>query len=50
MDYQTDYVLISRNPEVLAIPAIRDATTEIEPIPGLGIWTDDFNNLFRILG
>lgn len=45
----TDWVLVSRNPEVLAQPAIRSRSTPIDGIPGLGVWTDDFNNLYAVL-
>jgi hypothetical protein len=45
----TDWVLVSRNPAVLDQEAIRSRTSPIRPIPGLGVWTDDFNNLFEVL-
>jgi hypothetical protein len=45
----TDWVLISRDPTVLQVEAIRRATSDIGPLPGLGVWTDDFNNLFDVL-
>jgi hypothetical protein len=45
----TDWVLVTRNRQFLERPEIASVATPIEPIPGLGIWTDDFNNLFRIL-
>ena len=46
---KTDWVLVSRNPALLARPAIADFAAEIEDIPGLRVWTDDFNNLLNIL-
>ena len=46
---KTDWVLLSRNPALLGQQEITSAATEIEAIPGLGVWTDDYNNLFRIL-
>jgi hypothetical protein len=46
---RTDWVLVSRNTALLTRPEIKAATHEIETIPRLGVWTDDFNNLFRIL-
>jgi SAM-dependent methyltransferase len=46
---RTDWVLVSRDQALLARPEIAKFAAEIEGIPGLGVWTDDFNNLFRIL-
>jgi hypothetical protein len=45
----TDWVLVSRNAAMLDQEPIRKATSTIKPIPGLGVWTDDFNNLFEVL-
>jgi hypothetical protein len=45
----TDWVLVARNPAVLDLEAIRSRSTPIRGIPGLGVWTDDFNNLFDVL-
>ena len=45
----TDWVLVSRNPQMLEQEAIRGRATPIQGIPGLGVWTDDFNNLFEVL-
>jgi hypothetical protein len=46
---RTDWVLVTRDKALLERPEIAKFTTEIADIPGLGVWTDDFNNLFRIL-
>ena len=46
---RTDWMLVAKNPKVLEQPLIRDATSPIKPIPGLSVWTDDFNNLFQVL-
>jgi hypothetical protein len=46
---RTDWVLVTREKSVLERPEIAKFTSEIESIPGLAVWTDDFNNLFRIL-
>ncbi len=46
---KTDWVLVSRNTALLERPEIAEFTTEIEDIPGMRVWTDDFNNLFQIL-
>ncbi|MEO8409800.1 MAG: fused MFS/spermidine synthase [Propionivibrio sp.] len=45
----TDWVLVARSPTVLAQEAIRSRSTPIRGIAGLGVWTDDFNNLFEVL-
>lgn len=47
--HYTDWVLVARNPAVLRRPAILGASSPIAPIAGLGVWTDDFNNLFDVL-
>jgi hypothetical protein len=46
---KTDWVLVTRNGKLLARKEIADAATTIDAIPGLAVWTDDYNNLFRIL-
>jgi len=45
----TDWILVARNPAVLQQDAIRLATGKIQPLAKLGVWTDDFNNLFDVL-
>lgn len=45
----SDWVLVTRNRELLARPNIRSRESAIEEIPGLLPWTDDFNNLYRVL-
>jgi hypothetical protein len=45
----TDWVLVARQPALLAREEIANVTSEIDDIPGLAVWTDDFNNLFQIL-
>lgn len=45
----TDWILVARNAAVLDQPAVRSRSTPIRGIPGLGVWTDDFNNLFEVL-
>jgi SAM-dependent methyltransferase len=46
---RSDWVLVSRNRELLAKPRIANAASAIEPHPGWRLWTDDFNNLFQVL-
>lgn len=45
----TDWVLVSRSKAVLEHPRISESLEKIGEIPGLRLWTDSFNNLFRIL-
>ena len=45
----TDYVLVTQTAAFLADPEIQARSRKIEPVPGLRIWTDDYNNLFKIL-
>jgi hypothetical protein len=46
---KTDWVLVTREAAVLDRKEIADAASEIDTIPGLAVWTDSYNNLFRIL-
>ena len=46
---KTDWVLVTRNSKLLARKEIAAAQSQIDTIPGLSVWTDDYNNLFRIL-
>jgi SAM-dependent methyltransferase len=46
---KTDWMLVSRNTKLLERKDIAQVTAEITEIPGLRLWTDDFNNLFQIL-
>lgn len=47
--FRSDWVLVARGRDALERPGIAGFTTPIERIPGLGVWTDDFNNLLRVL-
>jgi hypothetical protein len=46
---RTDWVLVARDGKLLGRKEITGATSQIDTIPGLAVWTDDYNNLFRIL-
>jgi spermidine synthase len=46
---RTDYVLVARDPKLLQQPKIAARAHEITPIPGLKLWTDSYNNLFKVL-
>jgi SAM-dependent methyltransferase len=49
-DYaSSEWVLVTRNAAFLHNPTVEKATTSIDPIVGLSLWTDQFNNLFQIL-
>jgi SAM-dependent methyltransferase len=49
-DYaSSEWVLVTRNGAFLHNPHVEKATTAIEPIARLSMWTDQFNNLFEIL-
>lgn len=45
----TDWILVAQNPAVLQRDAIHKATSKVPEIANLGVWTDDFNNLFDVL-
>ncbi|MEC5397018.1 fused MFS/spermidine synthase [Uliginosibacterium sp. H1] len=46
---RTDWVLVSRDAASLGRGALRNATAPIDDIAGLQAWTDDFNDLFRVM-
>jgi MFS family permease len=46
---RTDWVLVAKSRAVLQQQAIVSATSKIAAIPGLRVWTDDFNNLFQVI-
>lgn len=48
---QTDYVLVTdrSNRAFIDHPLVQAHRVEIEPIAGLRLWTDDYNNLFKIV-
>ena len=46
---KTDWVLVARNGKLLGRDKIAGVASEIDAIPGLKLWTDDYNNLFKIL-
>ncbi|MEA5096955.1 MAG: fused MFS/spermidine synthase, partial [Burkholderiaceae bacterium] len=47
--YSSDWFLMTTDPRLRNHPAIASQIEAVEEIPGLGLWTDDFNNLFQIL-
>ena len=46
---RSDWVLVSKNRGLLAKPRIAEGATEIPLRPDIGVWTDDFNNLWEVL-
>jgi hypothetical protein len=44
----TDYVLVTANPRLVADKRFKDAEP-IEVPPGMKPWTDNYNNLIRVL-
>lgn len=46
---KTDWVIVTRDKALLENEAIAQKASAIDVIPGLRLWTDDFNNLFQIL-
>jgi hypothetical protein len=46
---RTDWVLVTRDQGLLRSDAVARAASEIKVPPRLSLWTDDFNNLLRIL-
>ncbi len=46
---KTDWVIVTRDPSLVDNEAIAQKSTAIDVIPGLRLWTDDFNNLYQIL-
>ncbi len=46
---RTDWVLVARNAASLQTDRLRASTVPIPTLPGLGTWSDDFNNLFEVL-
>jgi len=45
----SEWVLVTRNQAFLAQDEVRRRASQITPIAGLPMWTDQFNNLFKIL-
>ena len=46
---RTDWVLVAATEQALMRPAIAEVAMKPPIIPGLKVWTDDSNNLFRVL-
>lgn len=46
---RTDWVIVTKNRAFINDEGVKAKRGKIETIPGLRVWTDDFNNLFQIL-
>ena len=47
--FGTTFVVMAHTPEVFQASAFAGITAPPKPRPGVGTWTDDYSNLFRIL-
>ena len=47
--YSSQWVLVTDDQQFLELPEIKDAAKKIPSRPDIKVWTDDYNNLFRIL-
>ena len=47
--YASSWVLVTANQAFLNLPKVDEVTQEITPIPGLRLWTDDYNSLLPLL-
>ncbi len=45
----SDWVIVTRDKQILTVPSVAARATPIKPRSGVALWTDDYNNLFRIL-
>jgi hypothetical protein len=45
----TDQILVTSNRQLLDSPAIREVAQPLAAPPGFRVWTDDYNNLLRVL-
>ena len=46
---RTDWIIVTRDKKLLEHKALAGKTSPIDDIPGLKLWTDDFNSLYQIL-
>ncbi len=47
--YETDQIIVTANQALLDAPRIREEGEKLRPPAGFPVWTDDFNNLLRVL-
>ena len=48
-EMSSDWALVTSRPNFFEIPGLREAAREIDPIPGLRMWSDDYSNLYKVL-
>jgi spermidine synthase len=48
-EYAADWIVVTRNEKFLALPDLQTDARDIEPIPALRLWTDDYNSLLPLL-
>lgn len=48
-EYGSDWALVSSNKDFLALSDFQLAAEPVSPVPGLRLWTDDYNSLLPIL-
>jgi hypothetical protein len=46
---KTDWIIVTRDKALVETESIAEKATTVDVIPGLRVWTDDFNNLYQIL-
>ena len=47
--YAADWVLLTTDQKFLALSDVSSKTADIEPKPGLRLWTDDYSSLWPVL-
>jgi len=47
--YAADWVLVTANRDFLSLPEIQGIAEEIDPKPGLRLWTDDYSSLWPVV-
>lgn len=47
--FSSDWVLVTANQDFLDSPVVANAGKQIDSLPGLRLWTDDYNSLLPIL-
>jgi hypothetical protein len=47
--YKSDWVLLSASPEAFSEPPLEEAGEEIQTDTEVGLWTDDYSNVFGLL-
>ena len=47
--YRSDWILLSASPEAFESERLKSAAARIEAVPQVGLWTDDYSDLYRVL-